>query len=103
MKFAFMIHPISKESAALMDLDFDGSMQTFWGVDPLSVCAHLHGAVKEARRREGNNSVPVPHVVDEFKGLTSQLGQTAEGRLPRSDSPVRATGSTCSRRCSSRR
>lgn len=81
MKFAFMIHPISKESAALMDLDFDGSMQTFWGVDPLSVCAHLHGAVKEARRREGSNSVPVPHVVDEFKGLTSQLGQTAEGRL----------------------
>lgn len=81
MKFAFMIHPISRESAALMDLDFDGAMQTFWGVDPLGVCAHLHGAVKEARRREGSNSIPVPHVVDEFKSLTSQLGQTVEGRL----------------------
>ncbi len=81
MKFAFLIHPICKESAALVELDFDGALQARWGADPLGVCAHLHRAVEETRRRQASGAPPRPHVVDEMSGLISHLGNSAEGRL----------------------
>lgn len=81
MKFAFLIHPICKESAAFLELDIDGALQASWGTDPLGVCAHLHEAIEETKRREHTAIPTEPRVVDELNGLVCGLGNTAEGRL----------------------
>lgn len=81
MKFAFLIHPISAEFGALMDLDHGGVLQQLWGVDPLALCAQLHGAVSEARALRATGRPMEARVVDELRGLASPLGNVADGRL----------------------
>lgn len=81
MKFAFLVHPISAESAALLDLDAEGTLRTSWGMDPLRVCASLHLAVSESRQRQDRDLPSQARVIDELHGLVSPLGATAEGRL----------------------
>ena len=80
MKFAFLIHPINEKSATLLEM-VDGAIQSSWGVDPLGVCAHLHNALDEARRREWNGRPPEPRIMDSISGLVSAQGQPVEGRL----------------------
>src|SRR5262249_26617800 len=69
------------ESAGLLNLDFNGALQQSWGTDPLGMTAHLHKAVEEARRKQAGGPPTRPRVVDELTGLTSLLGNSAEGRL----------------------
>lgn len=81
MKFAFLVHPISAESGALLDLDAEGTLRNAWGIDPLRVCASLHQAVSESRGRQDRDLPLQARVIDELKGMTSIQGATAEGRL----------------------
>jgi acetylornithine/succinyldiaminopimelate/putrescine aminotransferase/predicted amino acid dehydrogenase len=81
MKFAFLVHPISADTAALLQFDQSGSLRNSWGVDPLAMCANLHQAVNEARRGAEMEGEPQPRVIDEFLNMQSPLGGMAEGRL----------------------
>ncbi len=81
MKFAFMIHPITTKTDSLMDLDFDGTLQEKYGVDPLGLGAHLHNAIAEFHKRRDVSPNPHPESIDEMVDLQSPLGMVTGGRL----------------------
>ena len=81
MKFAFLVHPLSEESKALVQLDDQGSLSTTWaGGDILEFCDFLHNT-----STAGNDPAKMPppqvRVIDELKGLRSLTGAECEGRL----------------------
>src|SRR5262245_25267261 len=41
MKFAFLIHPLSSETASLKEMDKGGLLRGSWGLNVLDFCSHL--------------------------------------------------------------
>ncbi|HEY7426542.1 MAG TPA: hypothetical protein VH682_20070, partial [Gemmataceae bacterium] len=81
MKFAFLVHPLSHETEALLQLDSGGVLRGNWGGNIPQFCLDLH-ATTESRRRSTINGVPAEaRPVDELVGLVSSAGARTEGRL----------------------
>jgi len=81
MKFAFLVHPLSEESKALLEMNGDGTLSNNWGGDLLQFCNFLRRTM--AARREAQHSFQPPsvRVIDQLDRLRSPTGATAEGRL----------------------
>lgn len=79
MKFAFLVHPLSRESVTMLDLDRDGSLLKMWGLDAMGVAAGLHGAFTSSLARGVEKRPPEVSVFDELGVLTSPDGAVAEG------------------------
>jgi len=99
MKFAFLVHPLSHESIALVELNDGNALANRWrGGDLLDFCGILHQTMT------GTNASARPEprvrVIDHLTGLVSQRGAKCDGRLyeiPMGaaeilDDPVRAMG-----------
>ena len=81
MKFAFLVHPLSRQSVTMLDLDRDGSLLKMWGLDAMGVAAGLHSAFTRSLAR-GVQARPLEvSVFDELGLLTSPDGAVAEGRI----------------------
>lgn len=84
MKFAFLIHPISEGTSTLIDLDLGARLKSAWGQDSLLFCAKFHETVKQSRAAASSPasaSSPAVRVVDEMRGIVSELNAEATGRL----------------------
>jgi putrescine aminotransferase len=81
MKFAFLIHPLSDETRALMRLDAGGVLRGNWGSNILQFCLDLHSTTEAMRHEAGNDALPEARQVDELTELVSPAGARAEGRL----------------------
>jgi len=81
MKFAFLVHPLSDESKRLLDFDSGGDIRQVWGKDLMAFCAHMHGAIRYARREPDRQEIPQVRVMDELGGLVSTQGVKVDGRL----------------------
>lgn len=81
MKFAFLVHPLSLESKALLEMNDEGTLSSNWGGDLLQFCNFLQTTM--AARREANRHPEPPRVrvIDQFINLRSATGAVAEGRL----------------------
>jgi acetylornithine/succinyldiaminopimelate/putrescine aminotransferase/predicted amino acid dehydrogenase len=80
-KFAFLVHPLTEETKALLQFDAKETVRNRWGADLLGFCSDLHRALAGVQSGQHNNIVPRTRVVDELAGLVSFLGARAEGRL----------------------
>jgi len=81
MKFAFLVHPLSENSKALVEMNDEGTLTNNWGGDLLGFCNYLQqtfAARREARRAGQPAAV---RVIDQFVNLRSPTGATANGRL----------------------
>lgn len=81
MRFAFLIHPLSRQSVTMLDLDRDGSLLKMWGSDAMGVAAGLHGAFKRSIARGSQSRPRAISIFDELGRLTSPDGAVAEGRI----------------------
>ena len=82
MKFAFLVHPLSRDSSGFLDLDEDGSLIGSWGVDPLTLSARMHDSIKAGRaRRAASEANPGVEIIDTFRDIQSTHGNSVEGRL----------------------
>jgi putrescine aminotransferase len=80
MRFAFLVHPLSAESASLLRLNERGRLHTQWGQDVLGFGRQLHRMLRAAKDQPAN--LPSgPRPVDQLTGLVSAAGATTEGRL----------------------
>ncbi len=81
MKFAFVVHPLSEESKALMQMDDGGQLLSHWeSGNLLEICDYVQGTMAEGvafgRRNETG-----PIVLDQFARLETKRGASAEGRV----------------------
>lgn len=81
MKFAFLVHPLSEESKALLAMNDDGTLSNNWGGDLLGFCNYLHETMARQRVAAANPDIPTVRVIDYLNNLRTPAGQTAEGRL----------------------
>ncbi len=83
MKFAFLVHPLSKETAQLLDLNGEGSLRKSIGWDLLVFLSEMHSAIIQSKEEQRAPRPSVDHVrvIDELPGLVSRLGARSEGRL----------------------
>lgn len=81
MKFAFLVHPLSRETTALLHFDADGRLLERWGVDPLAVASGLHSAVVHSKSGAVQEHEPQVSIFDELGCLVSPAGVAAEGRV----------------------
>lgn len=81
MKFAFLVHPLSRETTALLHFDADGRLLERWGVDPLAVASGLHSAVVQSKSGAVQEHEPQVSIFDELGRLVSPAGVGAEGRV----------------------
>jgi 3-acetyloctanal aminotransferase len=81
MKFAFLVHPLSEESKALLEMNDDGTLSNNWGGDLLQFCNFLHRTMAARREAQHSSQPPCVRVIDYLNGLRSRTGATAEGRL----------------------
>lgn len=81
MKFAFLVHPLSRETTALLNFDADGRLLDRWGIDPLAVASGLHSAVIHSRASAVEEQTPQVSIFDEMGPLVSPTGAAAEGRV----------------------
>jgi putrescine aminotransferase len=81
MKFAFLVHPLSRETTALLNFDADGRLLERWGIDALAVAAGLHDAVEQSRSCALEERQPQVSIFDELGRLVSACGSAAEGRV----------------------
>ncbi|HEY3967546.1 MAG TPA: aminotransferase class III-fold pyridoxal phosphate-dependent enzyme [Planctomycetaceae bacterium] len=81
MKFAFLVHPLSRETDGLVRFDLDGSLLRNWGIDPAAVAARLNSAMAQSLAAEKPELEPTVTVFDELGPLTSTNGAAAEGRI----------------------
>ncbi len=80
MKFAFLVHPLTANSGALLGYLNQDGMQGQWGTDPLALCQTLHRGM-QASRRAAREQVTAPRIIDELGDLYSATGGDAEGVL----------------------
>jgi acetylornithine/succinyldiaminopimelate/putrescine aminotransferase/predicted amino acid dehydrogenase len=80
MKFAFLVHPLSAESASLMEMDQGGLLRSQWGLNVLEFCSQLHVSMEGLASNE-RTVREQPRLVDEVRGLVSATGAVSEGRL----------------------
>ena len=81
MRFAFLVHPLSADSGALISYISRGSLQSSWGSDALTVCRDLQSAIRQSRKETLSQGLRAPFVMDELSNLVSRTGATAEGQL----------------------
>ncbi|MFN0051439.1 MAG: aminotransferase class III-fold pyridoxal phosphate-dependent enzyme [Planctomycetales bacterium] len=81
MKFAFLVHPLSRETTALLNIDATGSLLQAWGVDAMAVAAGLHEAVAKGRAFGTQERVLEVSLFDDLGNLISATGASAEGRI----------------------
>src|SRR5689334_3316474 len=79
MRFAFLVHPLSEESKAMMAWDDGGVLRRQSNVDMLSFCSQLHERI--ARSNEPVPENPRVRAVDEFQNLVGDTGARCQGRL----------------------
>lgn len=80
MKFAFLVHPLSDESAALVDMNDGNALASRWcGGNLLEFCNFLHQTM--AGSQSGVKQEPRVRVMDHLTGLVSQRGASCDGRL----------------------
>lgn len=85
VRFAFLVHPLSKQSLSLLDLDPNASMLDYWNAGSLfNLIRHTHQAVR-CRRIESSSSssdecrtVKVIDSIDYKSGLVSATGRLYE-------------------------
>ncbi|MCE9546452.1 MAG: aminotransferase class III-fold pyridoxal phosphate-dependent enzyme [Planctomycetia bacterium] len=81
MRFGFLVHPLSEESAALVELNDGGTLAKHWGGgNLLDFCNFLHETMSRSREH-GAKAEPRVRVIDHLPGLVSATGQVCEGRL----------------------
>ena len=81
MKFAFVVHPLSEESKALMQMDDGGQLMSHWeSGNLLEICDYVQNTMAEgvAFGRHTNAS---PIVLDHFSRLETVKDVSAEGRV----------------------
>src|ERR1700733_14487250 len=77
-----MIHPITRQTNNIMDLDKEGRLRTTWGRAALpQFCAEAHAAFEGRTDPMRSEQPKAPRVVDTFARLISSTGARAEGRL----------------------
>lgn len=81
MKFAFLVHPLSRQVSTILDFDLDGSLLEKWGLDAMGVAAGLHDAYKGALTLAGQDHPLKVSLFDELGRLKSPAGAVAEGRI----------------------
>ena len=81
MKFAFLVHPLSLESKALLEMNDDGTLSNNWGGDLLQFCNFLQTTMAARREANRNPEPPRVRVIDQFVNLRSATGAVADGRL----------------------
>ncbi len=81
MKFAFLIHPLSSETEALLQLDGGGVLRGNWGGNIPRFCLDLHATTEAMRHAAANDAAAEARPVDELAGLVSAAGARTEGRL----------------------
>src|SRR6187399_275680 len=81
MKFAFLVHPLSRETTALLNFDADGRLLANWGIDAMGVAAGLNQAVSMSRAGGPCDRPPQVSIFDELGSLMSPAGAVAEGRV----------------------
>jgi len=81
MKFAFLVHPLSEETKALLHLDDGGALRKVWsnGGNLLEFCDKL--SLSMSSRGMQGDETPIVRVIDEMPGLLSQDDSECEGRL----------------------
>jgi len=78
MKFAFLVHPLSEESKALLNLDEGGELHQRWGGDLTEFMAYLRETLQAQKSRPQVDRV---RLIDDMPGLISASGARAHGRL----------------------
>lgn len=81
MKFAFLVHPLSDEAKALVQMNEDNTLVGHWGGDILEFCTFLHQTMAERRHAQTAGVEPRARVIDVFANLRSDTGAVTEGRL----------------------
>jgi acetylornithine/succinyldiaminopimelate/putrescine aminotransferase/predicted amino acid dehydrogenase len=81
MKFAFLVHPLSEDSKALVELNDEGTLSNNWGGDLLQFCNFLQTTMAARREAASRGEDPRVRVIDRFSNLRSATGAVAEGRL----------------------
>lgn len=79
MRFAFIVHPLSEQTKALLQWDQGGNLRRRWGGDLMEFCSYLHHQISQ--RAAARQEAPRVRMIDEFQGLVSATGASAEGRL----------------------
>src|SRR5216683_3063110 len=78
MKFAFLIHPISRATKDLYRLNNSGALLEHWGSNLLQFTAQLHRSFRETQPVPG---VTGPRLFDQLAGLATARGGSADGRI----------------------
>lgn len=81
MKFAFLVHPLSEDSKALVAMNDDGTLSSNWGGDLLQFCNFLQQTMAARREAKAKRETPRVRVIDRFANLRSPTGAVADGRL----------------------
>jgi len=81
MKFAFLVHPLSLESKALLEMNDEGTLSSNWGGDLLQFCNFLQTTMAARREANRNPQPPRVRVIDQFTSLRSATGAVVDGRL----------------------
>jgi putrescine aminotransferase len=81
MKFAFLVHPLSEDSKALVAMNNEGALSNNWGGDLLQFCNFLQRTMASRRAAKLRGELPRVRVIDQFVNLRSPSGAVADGRL----------------------
>ena len=79
MRFAFLVHPLSEQTKALLRWDDGGKLRRRWNGDLLEFCSYLHQQISE--RANPADETPKVRVIDELDGVVGATAATAHGRL----------------------
>lgn len=83
MNFAFLVHPLSKETAQLLDFSGEGNLRKAIGWDLLLFLSEMHSAIARSKQKDPDSLETADQVcvIDELPDLVSRLGAKTEGRL----------------------
>lgn len=79
MRFAFLVHPLSEQTKALLQWDNGGNLRRRWTADLIEFCSELHKQISQ--RATAKHTPPAVRVIDDLAGLSSATGASAHGRL----------------------
>lgn len=81
MKFAFLVHPLNKESTGFVGPEQHDQLLSAWGSDPLQLSALLRHAIEIGGDHYVEDGPPRFKVVDQFTGIVSTVGNPVAGRI----------------------
>ena len=79
MRFAFIVHPLSEQTKALLRWDEGGVLRRRWSGDLMEFCSYLHQQISQ--RATAQQEPPCVRMIDDLSGLLSTTGAVAHGRL----------------------